>query len=180
MKKKTKKELLSILLRYSILVFLSIFGVTIFYFIFKPLTLYSSFFLFKLFYDVSIVQSNTIRFSNYLLDLQIIGACVAGSAYYLLMILNLSTPNIKIKKRLSMLGISIAAFLIANVLRIFWVGVLFANGSKYAVLVHEVFWYFGSIFLLIIIWFIEVKKFNVKDIPFYSDIRFFTKYIKKI
>ncbi len=179
MGRSVKKNLLDILFRYAILVFLSIFGLSIFYFIFTPLTLYPSYLLFKIFYPVIIINSDIIKFLNLPLSLEIIGACVGGSAYTLLFILNLSTPNIKLKKRLTMIGISIFVFLIANILRIFLVGVLFAENVKFANSVHEFLWYFGSIFLLIIIWFFEVRKFKIKEIPFYSDIKFFAKYIKK-
>jgi hypothetical protein len=43
---------------------------------------------------------------------------------------------------------------------------------------HKLSWYIGSIILVVGIWFLEVKKFNIKEIPFYSDLKAMLKNIK--
>jgi hypothetical protein len=76
---------------------------------------------------------------------------------------------------LALLGISFASFLIINILRIFFIGVMFIENFSYAEFAHIFFWYFGSIFMVILIWFVEVKIFRIKDIPFYTDVKYLIK-----
>lgn len=178
MNKNVRGKIYSIYIRYTILLVFAFIGFSIFYFIFKPLTLHISFFLFDLLSDAYILN-DVIYFYNSNISLAIIGACVAGSAYFLFLMLNLSTPNIKLKKRLSMLVISFIAFLFINTLRIFLVGLLFINSVPWAEAFHKFLWYFGSIFMVILIWFIEVKCFKINGIPFYSDLKFIFNYVKK-
>ena len=111
--------------------------------------------------------------------MEIIKACIIGSAYYLLLILNLSTPNIKLKKRILMIVLSFAALLFVNIFRIVFLSILFASKFSLLNLVHKLFWYLGSIIVVILIWFAEVKIFNIREIPFYSDIKLFLTSIKK-
>jgi exosortase/archaeosortase family protein len=178
MNKKTKEKLKDLLFRYSLLLILSIIGVRIFHFIFEPVTVYPSFYLFKIFYETNL-SGNLLTFTGSLISLEIIGACIAGSAYLLLTILNLSTPNIKIKKRLKVLGFAFILFLFLNILRIFFIGVLFIENISWAAWAHEIFWYIGSVILVVFIWFLEVEKYKIKEIPFYSDLKFIQKLIRK-
>lgn len=176
MNKGSKEKLFNLFIRYSVLLILVFFGLKIIYLIFEPLTKYPVFFLFNFFYD-AYLSGNVINFRGYPIALEIIGACIAGSAYLLLFILNLSTPNIKFNKRIKLLGLSFLVFLLFNILRIFFIGILFLNNSSLAELIHKFLWYFGSIALILIIWFYQVRKFNIKEIPFYSDIKFILSYI---
>ena len=48
---------------------------------------------------------------------------------------------------------------------------IFISGSSLFDITHKLFWYFGSIIFVVGIWFIEVKYFKLKEIPFYSDIK---------
>lgn len=174
--KKERSSFLDIIIRYSILILagipnLLIAGVPdvwLFYLIFTPLTIYPVYFLLSLFFDVSLVGNFLIieRF----FPIEIIGPCVAGSAYYLLLILNLSTPDINIKKRLLITLVSFSSLLLVNILRIFFLAVLFLSGFSYFDIAHELFWYLGSVVFVVGIWFLCVKLFKVKQIPVYSDI----------
>jgi len=159
----------SILLRYFLLVILAVPNLFLFYFIFRPLTLYPVYFLFGLFFNPSLA-GNIIIFKG--IAIELINACIAGSAYYLLSILNLSTPKIKLKKRIKMIFLSLGIFLIINILRIFLLGVFFIKGYSFFSIAHELFWYFGSTILVVAIWFAEVKLFKIKEIPIYSDVKF--------
>ena len=103
MKSKSEdKKFLSIIVRYFILFLLAIPNLFIFYFLFTPLTVYAVYFLLSFIYEVSLVGTNILVEKFF--PIEIVRACVAGSAYYLLTILNLSTPNLKIKRRLSIWG----------------------------------------------------------------------------
>ena len=88
-------EAFNIALRYFILfivgisnLILGVYGV--FYLIFTPLTVYPSYWILHSLYGASLMSGTVIFLKGYYAT--IIPACVAGSAYYLILILNLSTP----------------------------------------------------------------------------------------
>jgi exosortase/archaeosortase family protein len=176
MRAVTRKSL-DIFIRYLILIVLAIPNFWIFYLIFTPLTLYPVYFLLNLFYDASIL-SQSIILLNSEFPIELIDACIAGSAYYLLTILNLATPKIKINKRIKMLVLAFASFLVLNILRIFILSIIAFSGSSLFDITHQLFWYMFSIFFVIGIWFAEVKIFKIKEIPFYSDVKLLYKHSK--
>jgi exosortase/archaeosortase family protein len=108
----------------------------------------------------------------------LIDACIAGSAFYLLLILNLSTPKIKIKQRIFILLFDYFIFLVLNILRIFLLSILLINSSQIFYIVHLVFWYVISVILVLLIWIITVKLFKIKEAPFFSDIKELILYLK--
>jgi exosortase/archaeosortase family protein len=167
---KKEKQVKHLIIRYLILFMLAIPNFWLFYAIFTPLTIYTSFFLLDLFFNSALV-GNAIFISGRQ-SIEIIPACVAVLAYYLLFFLNLSIPKIKAKKRIQMIAFSFSALFIANVLRIFFLSLLFINESAFFDITHRIFWYFVSIILVIAIWFTEVKLFNLKDIPVFTDLNF--------
>ena len=169
--KDLKKRLTDVFLRYAIMLLLAVSGLWIFYAIFTPLTVYPTYFLLNLFFGASL-SGNIITVSS-CLPIEIVEACVAGSAYYLLLILNLSTPNIVLKKRLKIILESFLALLIINLLRIFFLSIMYVSGSGLFDVTHKIFWYFANILFIIGIWFFIVKSFKLKEIPFYSDLKFF-------
>lgn len=120
--------LFEIIFRYAILILAGFLSVQIFYFLFTSFTIYPTYFLLKLFFNASLTY-NTILINS--LPIEIIGACVAGSAYYLLLILNLSTLKIELRKRITMLLFSFLLFLIINILRIFFLSILYVNGVSF-------------------------------------------------
>ena len=169
------KEVYDIVIRYATLILAAIPNLWIFYFIFTPLTVYPVYFLLKLFFDVLLI-GNLITTGD--VSIEIIKPCVAGAAYYLLLILNLSTKGINTRKRIRMIIISFLSLLIINILRIFFLSLIFLSGSFWFYLTHEIFWYLLSIVFVVGIWFTEVKLFKIKQVPFYSDIKFLYKNIK--
>ncbi len=174
---KKNKRYRDIFIRYFFLIILAIPNLWIFYLIFTPLTLYPLYLLLNIFFEVSL-NSNMFDFaSNH--TIEIINACIAGSAYYLLFILNMSVPKIKIIKRLKMIFFSFLILLIINILRIFSLSIMYVNNFAWFDLAHKLFWYVGSILLVLLIWFYEVKKYKIKEIPFYSDLKFLYKKISK-
>lgn len=177
MVRKKERFFYDMIIRYVLLLVLAIPGLQIFYFVFQPLTTYPVYWILNTFYNVSLEASTIIVSGCY--PIEIIGACVAGSAYLLFLILNLSTPNIKTVKRLKLLGIAFGSFLVLNIIRIFVLSVLLVNEFPSFDFVHSFFWYFISIVFVVGVWFYEVRKFNIKDIPFYTDIKFILKEIRK-
>jgi len=175
--KELKKRILGIFLRYLIILVVAIQGFWIFYAIFTPLTVYPTYFLLNLFFN-TFLSGNIITVSN-IFPIEIVKACVAGSAYYLLLILNLATPDILFKKRLKIIGESFLALLIINILRIFFLSLLYVSGSGLFDVTHKIFWYFANVLFIVGIWFFMVRSFKLKEIPFYSDVKFFFNLRKK-
>lgn len=166
MKKKDKK-FINLIIRYVVLLVIGIFGIELFSKLFLPLTKYPVYWA-LLHYNPTLI-GNTIHVGPNIIS--IINACVAGSAYYFLLLLNLMTPGIVILRRLKILGISFFIFFIANVLRIIVLSFMYIHGSGLFNIVHEILWYFGSTALVILIWFWSVKRFNIENIPIYSDLK---------
>jgi len=123
-----------------------------------------------LFFDAALLGNVVLL--NREIPIEFIDACIAGSAYYLLLILNLSTPGIALKKRAKLILISFGALLALNILRIFILILIFMFGYAFFDITHLLFWYFLSIIFVVIVWFAEVKYFKIKEVPFYSDMRF--------
>jgi exosortase/archaeosortase family protein len=160
------------ILRYTLLLILAIPNLFLFYWIFSPLTIYPSYFLFNLFFDASLL-GEIILIRN--ISFSIVGACIAGSAYYLLLILNLSIPNIPLKKRIKQVILSFSLFLLINILRIFLLGIIYLQGKGFFDITHKIFWYGLSTLFVVGIWIFEVKFFKTKEIPIYSDFLFIYK-----
>lgn len=153
-------------LRYLILIILGLGNLAIIYAILAPITLYSTNFVLNLFSSFTI-QGTSLISSQFTIDL--VSACIAGAAYYLLIILNLSTP-IPIKTRFKALAFSIILFFIVNVTRITIFAYLYSKGLEIFNALHEITWYAGSIVIIVLIWLTTTSIFNIKSIPFYSDI----------
>ena len=178
MKKRSKKEnifkyFLNILTRYFLLILVALPGLYIFYFIFTPLTVYPVYFFLGLFFDTILLSKIHILVNN--VPIELISACIAGAAYYLLLVLNLSTPKIKLNTRIKAILFSFAAFLVLNILRIFVLSCLAVKNFSYFDITHTLFWYGFSTIIVVAIWFAEVKIFKIKEIPFYSDIKYLAK-----
>jgi len=174
---KKKDLILDLFLRYIVLIITMLIGLKLFYFIFSVVTIYPVYFLLGLFYEAILIDGFIIFMSG--IKIELIGPCIAGSAYSLLLILNLATPNIKIRKRLKVLFLSFLALLILNIIRIFILSILVVKSMFYFNLVHMLFWYILSVVFVITIWFYLVKRFKIKKIPFYSDLKFLYNLMKK-
>jgi len=164
-----KKEALDIIFRYLILIALSPFILSAIYFVFTPLTVYPAFFILNLIYpSSSLVDLTAISIQDS--HISLIPACIAGSAYLLLFLLNLTAP-MPLLVRIKSLAFTFGSFLILNILRVSIFIILFVIGFKYFDLAHLAFWYIGSTLLVVLIWFINIRIFKIKGIPAYSDIK---------
>lgn len=168
-----KKESLGhifILLRYLLLVVLGM-SLFLFYEIFTPLTIYPVYWISSLIFNDVNLSGNLLFFSGK--SAEIIPSCVGGAAYYLLSILNLTTP-MKIAKRIKSLIFMFGTFLFFNIIRILVFLWLFAASAVYFDYAHRFVWYFGSTILVVVIWFLNAALFKIKEIPIFTDVR---KYI---
>lgn len=163
---KKEKVILYIFVRYLILILLG-FSLFLFYKIFLPLTIWPVYLLLKIFYDVSI-SGNTLYVAG--IGIELINACIAGSAYYLLLILNLTT-NIKAKQRAYSIIFSFLFLLVLNILRIFILSILYVEDFAFFDITHKLFWYALSVLFVVGVWFLTVKLFKIKNIPVYSDLK---------
>ncbi len=177
-KKEKKKEEISnkhiifLFLRYIVLFIAGIF-LNLFYEVLFPLTIWPSYYLINIFYNASI-KGQTISISGANID--IVGACVAGSAYFLLLILNLST-QMDFKKRIYSLIFSFLSLLFVNIIRIFVLSLMFIEKVAFFDITHKLFWYFFSVLFVVGIWFLTAKILKIQNIPVYSDIETFVKSI---
>jgi len=162
------KDAFYLVVRYVICLLLGLNSLYIIYKVFTPLTLYTVLFILKAIYSSANLFLNNISFSSS--SISITQACIAGAAYYLLIILNLTTP-ITIKKRVKSLAFLILLFLIINICRIIIFAVLFDKGFRYFDLSHTIAWHIGSTIVIIALWFISIRLFDIKEIPIYSDIK---------
>jgi len=75
---------------------------------------------------------------------------------------------------------SFISLLVINILRILLLIIIYIEGYSFFDITHKLFWYLMSIVFVIGIWFTEVKLFKIKEIPFYSDMKFlYKKFISK-
>jgi hypothetical protein len=171
---RKKERIIRIFFRYIALIFFGIFY-SIIYSIFFHLTIWPSYFLLDFFYDVSISE-NILIVSG--VSIGIVSACIAGSAYYLLLILNLTT-EMNAKQRAYSLFFSLGMFLVINTLRIFFFSILLIEDYFYFELIHLFFWYLVSIGVVIALWFLTAHLFKIKNFPVYSDVRTIRSLSKK-
>ena len=170
-------NLKDIIIRYILLLLLSIGNLYLIYKIFTPLTIYPVIGLLNLFYESYLIKETaTIYFNG--VYVEIIAACIGGAAYYLLAILNFSTP-MDIKKRVSSILFLTSSFLILNIIRIVIFAVLFSSGFRYFDLTHKLIWYGGSTLMVVVLWFVNILIFRIKEIPIYSDFHRIIKNIKR-
>ncbi len=171
------KHFFEIFLRYTIPVILGIPNLFLFYAIFTPLTLYPAYYILNFLYqDVNLLPNNLIGIGA--VGIKLIPACIAATAYYLLLVLNLTTP-MKIKTRIYSLLFLFITFLILNIARILIFAHLALIGYQYFDISHSLTWYFGSTLLIVIIWFADIKLFKIKAIPVHTDLKNVIKEIRK-
>lgn len=167
-KKLETNEIAGILARYILLVILPLGNLYIFYLLFTPLTAYPVYLILKLFYPTLLLGFNLLIVDGF--SISLISACVAGAAYYLLLILNLTT-SMRLKTRLNSLVFLFIAFLVTNILRIVIFSILAKNSYSWFNQMHALSWYIGSTLFVVVLWFVNVKLFKIKSVPVYTDIK---------
>jgi len=175
--KRQKFNLVDLVARYAIALALSINSLFIFYYIFRPLTFYPVLFVLKLFYSAALSGLRFLIVNGY--EISLVDACVAGSAYYMLTILNLTTRGITFSKRIKIFLFDAASLLALNILRIVILAILFVESSALFDVMHFVFWHVVSISFVIFIWLFTIKIYKIKTIPIWSDIVHLKSFMKK-
>jgi len=171
-----EKIIFDIIIRYSLAFLASLGSFWIFYAIFTPLTFYPSAFILKLIYNASIenpfifIGENTIFINK---------ACVAGSAYALLFLLNMASYGILWTKRAKILLFNFSSLLVLNILRIGLLAILLIILPELYDITHFIFWHVMSIVFVVGIWLFTIKLFKIKAIPFFSDFMNVRGMIKK-
>lgn len=173
---KQAKEMSFMFFRYLFLLLIAIDNLFIIYAVVSPITIYLSFFLIKAVYAGASLAGSTVLISNSAISL--IPACIAGAAYYFLLILNFAVP-MPLKTRVKSLAFLLLSFLLLNVIRIFIFSMLFVQGFSYFSVSHAIVWHLGSTILLVILWFASVKLFKITEIPVYSDVKNILNLVKK-
>lgn len=163
------KKINDLLIRYALLILIAIPNITLFYFIFYPLTIYPSFLLLAFFSKGALLIENVIILDG--IAIELIPACLALSAYFLLTILNLAT-KMEIKKRIKSIIFSFAALLILNILRIFSLSLIYLKDPSIFDFTHLTTWYLLSVVFVVGIWFLTIKIFKIKGIPFFDDLKY--------
>lgn len=169
-----RTDVFSLVSRYGLLLVIGLANLFLrdnglFYTIFTPLTIGPVFyFLNNIYNGITIFGTDTVFIGGYYAT--IIPACIAGSAYYLLLILNMATP-MSLKKRLLCLVYVFTLFLILNIARITLFGTLLSKGYQYFDITHLAVWYFGSTILVAFIWFSAIFLFKIKEAPVFTDVQ---------
>ena len=171
---KQSKRILGLFARYISLIILGAGNLYLFYKILTPLTIRTISLILSIFSPTT-VADNFISFKG--LMIEIVPACVAGAAFFLLLLIILSTAEIKPMKRTFIIIISMVALFILNILRIIILALL--ARTAYFQISHWTFWHIISTLFVVGIWFAMVKIYKIKSIPFYSDVMYLQGLIKK-
>jgi len=165
----TYKYLINLSLRYLSLLILGLIVAysMFFYKLLLPLTIYPTKAFLSLSYETYIAGSRILVDS---LAIDLIPACIAVSAYLLLLILNLTTP-MPTRKRFYSILTSLTLLLLVNIIRIYTLSIMLINGSGAFDIVHKTTWYLLSIIMVVGIWFLTVYLFKIKDIPMVTDLK---------
>jgi len=172
----SRNRVLGIVFRYLLSLILSLDSLFIFYFVLTPLTVYFSYFLLSIFYQV-MMQGSALLINDSVILLN--EACIAGSAYFLLALLNLTTPGIKTVQRMRIFLFGASILFAFNLLRILVFSALFVNGFALFDLLHLFVWNVLSVLVVVMIWLISVNRFRLKGIPVISDLIYLRSFIRK-
>jgi len=170
-KSNDPKRVYWILFRYLLLLAIVALSLPLIYAVFTPLTINLTVLLLDIFYDVATNQELIVI--NATTWIYIVNACVAGAAYLLLLILNL-TIRMKINIRIKSILYSFILLFLLNVVRIVILAALYHHEVAYVEFTHALFWYGLSTIFVIAIWFQTARKFKIIRIPFYSDYKILT------
>ena len=169
--KDSFRKSFGIIARYLFLLLASL-SLPLFYSVLLPLTILPAYLILSAFYPVQLI-ANVLLVNESVIE--ITDACLAGSAFYLLLVLAFSTHGIRLKKRLLVFIFDSFLLLFVNILRITAFSIAFAGNFIYFNAFHNFFWYFLSTIFVILIWLLTIKLFKIKHIPFYSDILYLAK-----
>jgi len=170
---KQSKKILGLFARYFSILLIGSGNLYVIYKILTPLTVHILNSILSIFTD-TILSENIIYLGEIVIE--IIPACVAGSAFYLLLLLLFSTGDIKPEVRTKAVITSFAALFTLNILRIL-ILIPMASTSYFGI-IHWIFWHLISTIFVVSIWIGIVKIYEIKTIPIYSDVKYIKSLIK--
>lgn len=140
-----------------------------FSFLLTPLTVYGSYIFLFPFLDV-VVNGRILTVNGF--PFEIVEACVATTAYYLLWLLCFLTKEIEVKTRFKIIIYGFLLIFGMNIFRIFLLVFIAMNyGFDWFSLVHLTFWNFVSGIYVALVWVFLVRKYKVYSIPIYDDMK---------
>lgn len=143
--------------------------VSFFSFLFTPLTIYGSYLVLSILFDVS-VNGRVLLVNGF--PFGIIEACVASIAYYLLWLLVLLTKGITTAVRVKIMFYGSLLIFGMNIFRI-WLLIFLA--MKYSFhwfnVVHMAFWHFVTGIFVALVWIFLVVHYKIRAVPIYSDLK---------
>jgi len=141
------------------------------YIIALPVTTYLSFIVLKILQYNPTLIGNSISVNN--ITFSFISACVALPAYYLLLILLLTTKDLNVKSSIKLFFIGSLLILAMNIIRIDLLIAAFTSfGKQWFDKLHIIFWKFVSGVYVAIIWIFLTKKYKIKSMPVYTDLKY--------
>lgn len=172
---KEQSKILELFTRYFLIILIGLNNLYILYAFLTPLTIYTISTALSTFTTTSVME-NIIHING--LTIQIIPACVAGAAFYLLLILVLSTADINLKTRIKATATAFAIFFALNITRI--LVLIPITDTPHFETIHWIFWHLVSTLFVVGTWLVVVKLYKIKPIPIYSDIKYLSSLIKPI
>ena len=166
--------------RYVILLFIIVLSSYDFFYKFLlTLTIYPAAFILKLFYNLNVIGNiMVLGAGSNVYHIEIIAACVAISAYCLLLILNLTTQMTR-KQRVYSICFSVISLLIVNIIRIAVFSILYTKSLWWFNTIHLISWYSLNIIIVVLIWFASVYIFKINNIPVYDDFKNIRRSMKR-
>lgn len=159
-------KLIGIFSRYATIIILGLSNLYLIYKILTPITIHATNLLLKIFTSTTLSE-NLIYTSQ--ATIQIAPSCVAGAAFYLLLILLLATPNIKPKTRTKAIITAVATLFILNISRIVFLASIISYQNFETV--HWIFWHLISTIFVVGTYIATIKIYKIKSIPFISDLK---------
>ncbi len=148
-----------------------ILNIKVLFIILFPLTIYSVYFFFKLFNYNILINKEILTINNQ--QFIFVQACIASSAYFLLLLLIVLTKDLSWKKMFKLFILGSLIILIANIIRVITLLLISLNLSvNWFQLIHLFIWNFLATLFIVFLWIFLTKIFKIKTIPVYSDFKF--------
>ena len=170
---KGYNNVVMLVLRYLSAILLLIFS-DFLYKALQPLTFYSAYYLTSLFADARLLSSTELIVGTQ--TLEFVPACAAVLAYILLYILILFTRGISFRLGLKIALVGSVIIFVVNIIRIeALMYVLLKYGKDYFQTLHLLVWKVFSSLFVALLWILFVRKYKIKGIPIYDDLKSFAR-----
>jgi exosortase/archaeosortase family protein len=172
--KQLSKRIIGIFARYFTLLLIGTSNLYIIYAVLTPLTIYVTTAILSIYATPTLI-GNSIDLTG--VTIEIAPACVAGAAFYLLLILTLSVPDVKPITRIKAIMTALAILFALNIIRI--LALIPLIKTAHFETIHWIFWHLASTIFVVATWIAIITIYKIKSIPIYSDLKYLAKSIKK-